>query len=297
MSFAQAAQELNVTAAALSFQIKSLEEHLGAPVFRRLNRAVELTETGAMLAPACTRGFTELTRAWSAAKRSLDTTSLTVTAGPAFTAKWLAPRLFDFAQKNPEIDLRFSASLRLMDFERDNIDIAIRFGMGGRDEGLYSRRLINEWLSPMVAPALAETLSSPADLARLTLLADDNLDFVTPPADWAAWFRAAGVENPPRAVPRFSQADHAIDAAEAGAGAVLGRISLTAGALRDGRLVMPFPVAITTNAHYRMLCPAGAETKPQVAAFIEWITGATKGVGNAPDGTVFVSTEDVAPPG
>ncbi|MEM8581605.1 MAG: LysR substrate-binding domain-containing protein, partial [Pseudomonadota bacterium] len=224
-----------------------------------------------------------------------DTSSLTITAGPAFTAKWLAPRLFDFAQKNPDIDLRFSASLRLMDFERDGVDIAIRFGMGGDDKGLYSRVLIHEWLSPMVAPELAERLETPADLAGVTLLDDDNLHFVSPPADWPAWFRAAGVVDAPSIIPRFSQADHAIDAAEAGAGAVLGRISLTAGALRDGRLVMPFPIAITTKAHYRVLCPAGFEEKPQVKAFLDWLSGAVSGTGSAPDEVRFVSAEDVAP--
>jgi LysR family glycine cleavage system transcriptional activator len=217
-----------------------------------------------------------------------------VTAGPAFTAKWLAPRLFDFAQKNPDIDLRFSASLRLMDFERDGVDVAIRFGMGGQDNGLHSHVLIHEWLSPMVAPSLAQSLKTPSDLAGVTLLDDDNLQFDKPPADWHAWFRAAGVADPPRIVPRFSQADHAIDAAEAGAGAVLGRVSLTSGALKDGRLVMPFPIAITTQAHYRVLCPSGAETKPQVAAFLDWISESVSGIEAAPSNIRFVSAEDVA---
>ncbi|MDJ0993430.1 MAG: transcriptional regulator GcvA [Dinoroseobacter sp.] len=295
MSFSQAAEELNVTPAALSFQIKSLEEHLGTPVFRRLNRAVELTEAGKLLAPGCSRGFAELTTAWAATKRSLDTRSLTVTAGPAFTAKWLAPRLFDFAQKHPDIDLRFSASLRLMDFERDGIDIAIRFGMGGDDTGLFSRTLIREWMTPMVTPELASGLKTPSDLKNLTLLDDGNLDFVQPPADWAAWFRAAGVQDPPRVVPQFSQVDHTIDAAEAGAGAVLGRISLTSQALRDGRLVIPFPIGITTEAHYRILCPENMVEKHQVAAFLEWIFEGVADISDIPDGMKLVSTDEVAP--
>src|SRR5210317_545459 len=98
MSFAKAADELNVTPAALSFQIKSLEEHLGAPLFRRLNRAVELTEAGRALSPGATEGFQALSAAWRAAQRLQDEQTLTVTAGPAFTAKWLAPRLYEFAQ-------------------------------------------------------------------------------------------------------------------------------------------------------------------------------------------------------
>ena len=130
MSFAQAAAELNVTPAALSFQIKSLEEHLGTPLFHRLNRAVQLTEAGHALAPDAQAAFETLSAGWRAALRTQDHQSLIVTAGPAFTAKWLAPRLFEFAQAHPEIELRFSASLRIMDFARDNIDVAIRFGAG-----------------------------------------------------------------------------------------------------------------------------------------------------------------------
>ncbi len=141
LSFAQAAAELNVTPAALSFQIKSLEDHLGHPVFRRLNRAVELTEAGRALAPGVTDGFAALSAAWRNTQRLSDNKTLTVTAGPAFTSKWLAPRLFEFAQAHPEIELRFSASLRLIDFDRDEVDVAIRFGLGN-DEGVFSEPLI-----------------------------------------------------------------------------------------------------------------------------------------------------------
>ena len=126
MSFAQAAAELNVTPAALSFQIKSLEEHLGAPVFRRLNRAVELPAEGQALRTGVHEGFDLITTAWRSARRQVQSNVLTVTAGPAFTAKVLAPRLFEFAQAHPDIDLRFSASLRIMDFVRDDIDATVR---------------------------------------------------------------------------------------------------------------------------------------------------------------------------
>ena len=146
MSFAKAAGELHVTPAALSFQIKTLEEHLGQPLFRRLNRAVELTEAGRTLQPGAAEGFGALARAWRAVRRLADSSVLTVTAGPAFTAKWLAPRLFDFARAHPGIELRFSASLRIMDFDRDEIDVAIRHGTGP-DPGLFSQCIIREWLS------------------------------------------------------------------------------------------------------------------------------------------------------
>lgn len=277
MSFARAADELNVTPAALSFQIKSLEEHLGKPVFRRLNRAVELTEAGRALAPGCADGFAKLTRAWRSARRSADHRSLTITAGPAFTAKWLAPRLFGFAQENPDIELRFSASLRLMDFSREEIDVAIRFGQGD-DAGLFSRPLIREWVTPMMAPALAAGVESPGDLAALPLLHQDDTAFLRPPINWATWCSAAGLPAPQSGGPRFSQADHAVNAALSGGGVILGRISLTEQHLRDGQLVAPFRLSLWTNADYRIVCPEGSETRPQIARFIDWIESQTAGI-------------------
>lgn len=270
MSFAAAAAELNVTPAALSFQIKSLEEHLGQPVFRRLNRAVELTAAGRALAPGAANGFATLTAAWRAARRLGDTQTLTVTAGPGFTAQWLAPRMFAFATAHPEIELRFSASLRLMDFDRDEVDVAIRFGQGD-DRGLYSRKIIDEWLTPMVAPALAEGLVQPADLARLPLLHQDDVAFLGPSVGWPGWFAAAGLRPPPEGGVRFSQADHAVNAAISGAGAIMGRVSMTERALREGRLVMPFALTLRANAAYRIVCQKGSETRPQIAQFIEWV--------------------------
>lgn len=277
MSFAQAAAELNVTPAALSFQIKSLEEHLGQPLFRRLNRAVELTEAGRTLAPGAAQGFEVLSKAWSATKRLTDTRSLTVTAGPGFTSKWLAPRFFQFAQDNPDIDLRFSASLKMMDFARDEVDVAIRFGQGG-DEGLFSRTIIEEWVTPMVAPALADRLKSPADLLKLPLLHQDDTAFLDPPVDWPAWFEAAGVTPPVTAGTHFSQADHTVNAALSGGGAMMGRVSMTERHLSEGRLVMPFPLTLWSNATYRIVCPNGTQDRPQVARFLDWVMSEVAGI-------------------
>ncbi|MEM9475928.1 MAG: transcriptional regulator GcvA [Pseudomonadota bacterium] len=293
MSFAKAADELNVTPAALSFQIKSLEEHLGQPLFRRLNRAVDLTEAGRALAPGAQEGFSRLTAAWRAARRLSDTRTITVTAGPAITAKWLAPRIFAFANAHPEIELRFAAGLRIMDFDRDGIDVAIRFGTT-RDDGLFSKSVIREWVTPMVAPGLADQFQSQSDLLRATLLHQDDTGFLDPPIDWRAWFKMADLGPAPKAGPRFSQADHALDAALAGAGVVMGRIALAAEALRAGQLVMPFETSITTEAHYRFVCPEGSETRPQVAAFLEWILKETDSIVEFNEGRTFVSAREVA---
>jgi LysR family glycine cleavage system transcriptional activator len=270
MSFAKAADELNVTPAALSFQIKSLEEHLGTPLFRRLNRAVELTDAGRALAPDTKDAFEMLVRGWRAAQRAEDHQSLTVTAGPAFTAKWLAPRLYDFAQEHPEIELRFSASLRRMDFVRDNIDVAIRFGYGP-DPGLYSLPLAEEWVTPVMLPEVAEKYPTPESLRDAVLIIDESIDFLDPPTDWAAWSEAMGIDPLVPGGPRFSQADHAMDAALAGIGVALGRRALIIKDVAEGRLAAPYGMALSTGARFRFLCQKGAETRPQIDAFKEWI--------------------------
>ena len=273
LSFQAAAGELNVTPAALSFQIKSLEEHLGAPVFRRLNRRVELTEAGQTLAPHCSDAFQTLAAAWRATKRTFDSGLLTVTAGPAFTAKWLAPRLFDFAGRHPEIELRFAATLRMLDFATDDVDIAIRFGPNDAapEPRLHEALTIEDWVTPMMHPDLAARYPEPESLLGGTMIFDDSIAFLQNSVGWADWFAAVGIEASDLHGPRFSQADHAIDAAQSGAGIVLGRVSLGEAALRQGHLVAPFPVALVPRAKFRVLCPLGAETRPATRAFLDWL--------------------------
>ncbi|WP_299969905.1 transcriptional regulator GcvA [uncultured Roseobacter sp.] len=294
MSFAKAAEELSVTPAALSFQIKSLEEHLGTALFRRLNRAVELTEAGAALAPGAADAFQTLANAWRRVQRLQDDQSLTITAGPAFTAKWLAPRLYEFAQAHPEIELRFSASLRIMDFGRDAIDVAIRFGRRSDDQ-LYSLPLADEWLAPVMTPALAAQFPDPQSLTKAPLIFDDSIKFLDPPCDWKAWFAAVGVDHDPDHGPRFSQADHAVDAALAGVGVVLGRRALVVKDIDEGRLVSPYGVAIATGARFRFLCPKGTENRPHVRAFRDWICAEIEKMAHITAGLTIIDPADTAP--
>lgn len=293
MSFAKAADELHVTPAALSFQIKSLEEHLGQPLFRRLNRAVELTEAGRTLSPGTSDGFDQLNVAWRATRRLLDNATLTVTAGPAFTSKWLAPRLYEFARGHPDIDLRFSATLRNLDFDRDEIDVAIRFGLG-TDPGLYSIDLSREWITPVMSPKLAAEFSTVAGLRNAPILFDHSVDFLDPPCDWPTWFRAAGQEYSPAHGTHFSQADHAVDAALAGVGVVLGRRAMVIKDLAEGRLVAPFPIALETKARFRFLCRNGAETRPKIAAFRDWVLSEIDKTAQVTDQLTIIPVEDVA---
>lgn len=270
MSFAKAAEELNVTAAALSFQIKSLEEHLGQPVFRRLNRAVELTEAGRLLAPGAQEGFSVLNAAWRNARRLGDHSHLTATSGPGFTSLWLAPRLFRFASAHPEIELRLSGSLKMLDFDRDEIDVAIRYGPDDTDD-LHSESLGIEWATPMVAPALAESLQTPEDLKDAVLLVDETTERIDPAIGWNSWFNAAGIDRHEQPVASFNTPDLAVGAAIAGAGVLMGRASLTDAALRDGRLVMPYDLTLQASKTYRIVCPKASARLPHVDAFIQWI--------------------------
>ena len=157
-----------------------------------------------------------------------------------------------------------------MDFNRDNVDVAIRFGLGP-DPGLFSLPLADEWVVPVMTPELARKYPTPESLRDALLIVDESIDFLDPPIDWSAWFRAVKIDVTPNIGPRFSQADHAIDAALAGVGVALGRRALVIKDLADGRLVAPYPQALPTGARFRFLCPDGAETRPQVAAFKTWI--------------------------
>jgi len=294
MSFALAAAELNVTPAALSFQIKSLEDHLGQSLFLRKNRAVELTEAGRTLAPGAAEGFQTLTAAWTATRRLQDNTSLTVTAGPALTAKWFAPRLYEFARAHPEIDLRFSATLRMMDLERDDVDVAIRFGEGC-DGGLYSVPVRKEWLTPVMTPEMAEQFPTVESLTKAPLIHDESISFLRPPCDWPIWFRAMGVDHTPVHGTHFSNADHAVDAAIAGVGAVLGRRAMIVKDLAEGRLVAPFKTAIETQARFRFLCLSGAEARPQIAAFRDWFLAEIEKTAHISDEFTIIPVEDIPP--
>lgn len=296
MSFAAAAAELHVTPAALSFQIKSLEEHLGTQVFHRLNRAVELTEAGRALAPGISDGFRTLNAAWRTAQRTLDDQTLMVTAGPAFTAKWLAPRFFEFVRAHPGIDLRFSATLRPLDFARDEVDVAIRFGLDKPEPGLWSLPLEQEWVLPVMIPEMAARFPTPESLRDAVLIHDDSIAFLSPQGDWAAWFRMMGVDADASHGPRFTGADHAVDAALAGAGVVLGRRALVVKDLHEGRLIAPFPHAIGLQARFRFLCQQGAENRPHIAAFRQWMLDEIAKLSSVTDSLSLAQIEDIPPP-
>lgn len=288
LSFAKAADELYVTPAALSYQIKSLETDLGVPLFRRLNRAVELTEAGRLLAPGVSEGFDALKAAVRNVNKMREGRGLILTAGPAFTSKWLAPRIFRFIERHPDIEVRIVASLKKLDFERDEVDAAIRFTRQDEEPGCYTETLIHELMTPICSPSLAKRLKTPDDLRNASFIHDESLSIMARPPNWGDWLDAAGVTANWRKGPKFSNADHALAAAAEGGGVALGRLSLAANDIKAGRLVAPFDIAIDTGAHFNFVCPSGQETRPEYVALLSWLRDELAGESAPEDGMTIV---------
>ncbi|MCW8883787.1 MAG: transcriptional regulator GcvA [Motiliproteus sp.] len=269
LSFKKAAEELFVTPAAVSHQVKTLEQHLGVTLFNRFNRAIELTDQGRMLFLGVHDGLEQLKVAVDRVKPLQQDNTLVIGTGPSFAAKWLSPRLYRFFSHHPEIDARISANLAFSEFGPGGVDVAIRFGQGNHP-GLFAERLATERLAPVCAPQLQ--LNSPEDLRSQVLIHDESLTIFPDPSHWRDWLQLAGVEGiHAEKGPRFNHADHGIDAAIEGAGVVLARKLLAANDLRSGRLIKPFELELETNLGFYFVCPIGNEEKPKVKAFRDWL--------------------------
>jgi len=268
LSFTKAADELYVTQAAVSHQIKSLEEALGLKLFRRLNRALLLTEEGQTYLPSVRSALDTLAVATERLTRQDETGRLTVSAIPSFASLWLVPRLSRFREQNPDIDIRLDANEHLVDFDAGDVDVAIRYGRGNYP-GLVSERFMNEDLFPVCAPSLLKgphPLREPGDLRHHTLLHDDMR------MDWRMWCMAAGVDDiDVTRGPTFNASDMVIRAAIDGQGVALGRSALALDALADGRLVKPFDVALESDFAYYVVCPETDVDRPKVQAFWDWV--------------------------
>jgi LysR family glycine cleavage system transcriptional activator len=200
--------------------------------------------------------------------------------------------MYEFAQAHKEIELRFLATLRLIDFNRDEVDVAIRFGLGN-DKDVYARPLIKEWVTLMMTPEMAKEIKTPEKLADATLVHHYSVNFFKAPTDWPAWAKAQGITIDTDHGPRFSQADHAIDAAIAGAEVVLGRVSLTTRTLESRRLVAPFELGLISEAQFRFTCPWGNEKRPHIAVFEAWVTDKIKTSAKFVDGRRLIDARDL----
>ena len=277
LSLIRAAQELHVTAGALSHQIRGLEDLLGQKLFERRVRSIALTPAGKLLYPGLQTGFARIQEAVAGLGAVGDQRVLVISTAPGFTAKWLARRLYRFAGAHPEIDVRVSSSFGYANFTTDGIDVALRNLVrdAAPDPALVIEKLVEVSLLPVCSPRLSAAhgpFAGPAALARVPLIHDDTLAGRPEVPTWADWFRAAGVEgvDVSRGL-RFNSTDHALDAAGEGAGVLLAHDLLAYDELRTGRLVIPVARPMSMRRAYNFVCPKSHSERPQVQAFRAWI--------------------------
>jgi LysR family glycine cleavage system transcriptional activator len=267
LSFTKAAEELHVTQAAVSHQIKALEERLGIQLFKRLNRALVLTDPGQAFYPAIRDALEQIRMATQKLYELESTGTLKVTLLASFAAKWLVPRLGRFRRDYPDIDVLLSTSHLLVDFQRDDIDVGIRYG-AGEWPGVEAEKLFTEDLFPVCSPSLLDgpvPLRDPADLVEHNLIQDAGMD-------WNTWLIAAGViDEEMHYGTSFLDSSLAMQAAIAGQGVALGRMALVADDLAAGRLVRPFQISLPSNFAYYVVFASHTGDSPKIRAFRDWI--------------------------
>lgn len=268
-SFVRAAEELSITPAAVSQQVRALEGHLGVLLFVRRARGVELTSAGAEYARALGSLLDQLALATERVRRPEQPRRLTIATTPSFAAHWLMPRLAGFLELHPEWDVRLSTSNTIAEFARQDIDVAVRYGAGVWP-GLRAQLLLTAELFPVCSPAFhqgARALRVPADLRPRTLLR-------LPKDEWPKWLEAAGLGDRQAEGPQFSDAGLLTQAAVAGQGVALGQSVLVADELAAGRLIEPFALRIPSGMSYYLVAPSETFQSPKVTAFHGWLRNA-----------------------
>lgn len=267
-SFTKAAAELGMTQAAVSYQIKVLEDRIGAPLFLRRPRQVSLTETGRQLAPAVSEAFELLSAAYQAAKHGAQG-MLVIDSVQTFAAQWLASHIGSFQIAHPALAVRLQTSSDIVDFGRAEVDVVIRAGAGSWP-GLASHLLIRANFTPMLSPALAASiggLKEPADLMRLPIV---------DPTDpwWPKWLKAAGVSSEwldKHHRSHLGAQTFEASAAMAGRGVALLTPAFYRAEVESGRLVKPFDIICDDGLGYWLAYPEARRNAPNIRAFREWI--------------------------
>ncbi|MEX0284964.1 MAG: transcriptional regulator GcvA [Paracoccaceae bacterium] len=273
LSFSKAADELGVTPGAISHQIKTLEDWLGAPLFIRLTRALRLTEAGALALPQLTSGFDSLSAGADRMKVVREDDALTISVSPGFGSLWLVPRLDRFRRLHPEVELRIDGTDRLVDLSSGDVDVAIRYGPGGY-EGVHCDRLFAMRATPVCSPLLVSRgpgIKEPRDLKHHTLL---HVEWKEVEGSWRTWLLAAGVQDvDPYQGLRFTKEEMAVRAALDGEGVALVGDRMAADHLASGRLMRPFDAALSTPLvfAYYLLRPKGGADRAKVTKFRDWL--------------------------
>lgn len=273
-SFVAAAEELHVTASAVSLQVRQLEDEMGQKLFERTPRGLSLTNDGAAILPGVSDAFARLQETLIDDHATGDQQILTLSVAPSFATKWLLPRLDSFCTQNPDFDVRVMATHELTDFTKENIDLAIRYGRGGYT-GVASELLMRESVFPVCAPRLLENHAD-ADLRHLLrslpLLHDDSPDQDETCPDWKSWLKAAGIEDvDAQRGSRFNQSIFVLEAAANGLGVALAKSSLVQQDFANRRLIRLSHDDVPIEFAYFLVYPPERSKRPAIAAFRKWI--------------------------
>ena len=289
-SLKRAAQELNVTPAAISHQVKALEEYVGVALFHRRSRGLELTPAAREALPKLSEGFDNLAQAVARLRPLPDCGPVTVSVAPSFAARWLMPRLHRFFAAQPDIDVRITARKRLLNkpgqdvaVERTTIenwleesDVAILYGHGDYP-GYRVDKLVALKLAPICSPLLLQgknPLREPQDLNFHPLVHDDTGTLFEGIGFWDMWLREAGVDGVDTGRgSHFGQPELALDAAGDALGIVATLPVLAAAELAAGKLVLPFALQVPLQSAYYLVCPEHSARRSAVAAFRDWLLG------------------------
>ncbi|HEV2676986.1 MAG TPA: LysR substrate-binding domain-containing protein [Aliidongia sp.] len=274
LSFVAAAEELGVTASAISVQVKRLEARIGRPLFERGHRSVHLSEMGARLAPGLAAIFLDLDRLLVDVVDPVAD-SIQISAMPSFATRWLAPRLAGFAALRPSHPIRLVGADALVDFDRDGVDIGLRYGPGGYAP-LHFERIAAARAFPVCSPAFRaahlDRLGDPSGLAGLPLLTDETSLRARDLPSWPNWFAAAGITGkPPGRGPLFDSLHMALAAAVAGQGVALGLTPLVDDDLASGALVRLFETELPSPYAFWFVCREDRLRERKIRAFRDWI--------------------------
>jgi len=263
LSFTRAGLELRVTQAAISHQVRSLEQGLGARLFRRLPRGLALTDEGLALLPVLADAFGRIGATLERFENGHYREIVTVGAVATFVTGWLLARLEAFGKAHPFIDLRLLANNNRVDIAGDGLDYAIRFGAGAWN-GTEATHLLDAPLSPLCAPGLAARLRRPRDLLRQPLLRSYRSD------EWPLWFAETGVPCPTIRGLIFDSSVSMAEAAARGAGVALLPVGMFARELEEGRLAQPFAAEIAAGAYW-LTCLKSRSPTPAMRHFRAWL--------------------------
>lgn len=263
LNLTRAADELCVTQAAVSHQVKALEDHVGRPLFRRAARGLVLTDEGERLAPVVRDAFARIDATLAGLMDAGPAEMLTVGAVGTFAVGFLLERLADFRALHPRIELRLLTNNNKVDLAAESLDCAIRFGDGAwRSEA--AELLLRAPLTPLCAPALAAALRTPGDLARVPLLRSYRAE------DWPTWLAAAGAAQIVPRGPLFDASAVMVQAAMLGEGVALAPAAMFARELRDGRLVRPFALEVDVGGYW-LTHLLSREPTPALVLFRRWL--------------------------